>query len=144
MTVKIAVLALIFSTALSSPFRNLNAQNIANAPSYEEVLEQGEDSFDDIFDELQGLDELDITLEDIENISKESGIKTEPSLPDQIKLAWMFIKFKAQQKTDEAKQHFQNHPEDYIASGVIVTNLTIAVILWWLMLREKTQPNKTN
>ncbi|QQR48649.1 hypothetical protein IPF37_03730 [bacterium] len=139
MTVKTAVLALLFATALQSPFRNLNAQNITDAPSCEKVLEQEEDSFDDIFDELQGLDELDITLEDIENISKESGIKTEPSLPDQIKLAWMFIKFKAQQKTDEAKQHFQDHPEDFVVGSLIAANFTIAAILWWLILRDKAQ-----
>lgn len=132
MTVKTAVLAVLFVTALSSSFRNLNAQTIDNAPSYEKVLEQEEDSFDDIFDELQGLDELDITLEEIENISKESGIKTEPSLPDQIKLAWMFIQFKTQ-------QHFQDHPEDFVVGGIIATNLTVAAILWWLILHDKAQ-----
>ena len=132
MTVKTAVLALLFVTALSSPFKNLNAQIIDNAPSYEKALQQGEDSFDDIFDELQGLDELDITIEDIENITKESGIKTEPSLPDQLKLAWMFIKFKTQ-------QHFQDHPEDFVVGSVITANFTIAAMLWWLILHDKAQ-----
>ncbi|MBY0353154.1 hypothetical protein K2W90_02205 [Candidatus Babeliales bacterium] len=156
MTVKTSVVALLFVVATWAPFKNLSANNITSVPFFsqkelpwteeesqkmtaefdeifEEVLEQVEESFGDILDEFGEMDELDITIEDLESITNDPSIKTEPSWSDKAKLAWMFIKF----ETEKTKQHIKEHPEDYVVSGIIATNLIIAGTLWWLLLQEK-------